>query len=101
MNEEHFVSGSQDGSIGLWSVKKKKPVCYLNFGAKWITSIGTAYNSDLVVAGSYDSSLKFVKIAPDQKSMECIKEIELVDSLITQFSLGLFQTSKSLAIDHS
>jgi ribosomal RNA-processing protein 9 len=56
INHEWFVSGSQDGSVGLWKTSKKKP-SYLVQGAhggKWVTALAVLPNSDLVASGSYD-----------------------------------------------
>jgi len=56
VNHEWFVTGSQDGSLGLWKITKKKP-SYLIQGAHnglWVTSLAVLPNSDLVASGSYD-----------------------------------------------
>jgi len=41
MTTETFLSGSADGNIGLWNIKKRKPLNSIN-GAhnnKWITAL--------------------------------------------------------------
>ncbi|XP_068702337.1 U3 small nucleolar RNA-interacting protein 2-like isoform X1 [Montipora foliosa] len=76
INEEHMVSGADNGSLALWSVSKKKPLCTVpNAHRKpsnslhgdesipdesWITSIASMSNTDLLAsAGSCDSCIKF------------------------------------------
>ena len=65
INQEHFISGADDGSVCLWSNKKKKPlVTYRNAHLKqqssssWITSVAALKNSDLVATGSCDGHVK-------------------------------------------
>jgi ribosomal RNA-processing protein 9 len=41
INDSHFFTGSQDGNVALWNLKKKKPVATLRNpqGGKWITAL--------------------------------------------------------------
>lgn len=43
VDSEHFITASQDGSIALWSVKKKKPVFVEKkpHGDNWVTALVT------------------------------------------------------------
>uniref|UniRef100_A0A3B4B204 U3 small nucleolar RNA-interacting protein 2 n=1 Tax=Periophthalmus magnuspinnatus TaxID=409849 RepID=A0A3B4B204_9GOBI len=63
INEEHMVTGADDGSVCLWSVNKKKPVatvkqahgCHGDPGLErplWITSVAALQNSDTVASGA-------------------------------------------------
>ncbi|OCT85688.1 hypothetical protein XELAEV_18023860mg [Xenopus laevis] len=65
INEEHIVTGADDGSLALWTVGKKKPLTQMkcahgSYGEAgleqpyWITSIAAALNSDVVASGSHD-----------------------------------------------
>lgn len=59
INEENFLSSGDDGSLGVWSVMKKKPLCMRplahgkaeNGEANWISAIATIINSDIVASG--------------------------------------------------
>ncbi|KOB74726.1 hypothetical protein OBRU01_08954 [Operophtera brumata] len=69
LNEEHFVSGSDNGSLCLWGVMKKKPLCTVleahgseNEVPRWITSLATLLNSDVFASGSYNSNIKLWKV---------------------------------------
>ncbi|CAG9786332.1 unnamed protein product [Diatraea saccharalis] len=69
LDEEHFVSGSDNGSLCVWSVLKKKPLCTVleahgseNDTPRWITSIATLLNSDVFASGSYDNNIKLWKV---------------------------------------
>lgn len=96
VDENHFVTGSDNGRVSLWSVFKKKPVFSrpLAHGteallpanrhsaelepepsnappaARWITAIATIPYSDLFVSGSWDGRLRFWRIEPSLKSFE-------------------------------
>lgn len=68
VNQSTFVSGSQDGSIGLWSMFKKKAVHLVhnahpstdiyNKSEEWISSICAHANSDLVASGAGDGFIR-------------------------------------------
>lgn len=59
LNEEHFVSGSDDGHMSIWHVNKKKPmVTVKNAHAGWICSVAAAKNSDLIASGSNDGFVR-------------------------------------------
>uniref|UniRef100_F1L5P1 U3 small nucleolar RNA-interacting protein 2 n=1 Tax=Ascaris suum TaxID=6253 RepID=F1L5P1_ASCSU len=85
INDEHFVSGSADGSLCIWSIFKKKPVCEQKEahgrGAdgqqNWIISVAARRYTDLVVSGSSDGYVRFWKVADDYKSVENIFSFEL------------------------
>lgn len=60
LTEDSFVSGSQDGSVALWSTMKKKPVKAIKHahGGNWITSVAAHKFSDLAATGSSDGLLR-------------------------------------------
>ena len=64
MNNYTFATGSEDGSISLWATNKTKPVQTLPdaHGSTWISSLATHPNSDLLVSGASDGSIKFHKL---------------------------------------
>lgn len=84
LDEEHFVSGSDNGSICLWSVLKKKPLCTVpeahgscNEVPRWITSLATLLNSDLFASGSNDNYIRLWKISDSYKNIVPLFSIEV------------------------
>lgn len=61
INEETFVSGSNDGSLGIWNINKKKPVSTVKEAHKneeshpeatgWINAVASYHNTDLLASG--------------------------------------------------
>jgi len=54
------VSGSNDGSIGVWNINKKKPLStvkqahkspYSTESCGWISAIASYHNTDLLASG--------------------------------------------------
>lgn len=83
LDEEHFVSGSDNGTIGLWSVLKKKPLYSVpeahgsdNEVPRWITSLATLLNSDLFASGSYDGTIRLWKVCDSYKKFEPLFSVE-------------------------
>ena len=100
IDEDTFVSGSDNGSISLWSVHKKKPVFtlaathgfdplpqpqdyYADMGfdsksvpghpqARWITALVAIPYSDLILSGSWDGCLRVWKVSKDKKGIEAV-----------------------------
>lgn len=70
VNQNFFLTGSQDGSVALWNIGKKKPLRVIDAHCKdgWVSSITGIYNSDFFITGGIDSCLKFWKI--DAKNMK-------------------------------
>ncbi|XP_071383110.1 U3 small nucleolar RNA-interacting protein 2 isoform X1 [Centroberyx affinis] len=63
INEEHMITGADDGSVSLWSVNKKKPLstvkqahgCHGDAGLEqphWVASVAALQNSDTVASGA-------------------------------------------------
>uniref|UniRef100_A0A8D0BQG1 U3 small nucleolar RNA-interacting protein 2 n=1 Tax=Salvator merianae TaxID=96440 RepID=A0A8D0BQG1_SALMN len=89
INEEHMVSGADDGSVALWGLSKKKPLTTVKQahgvlktqGLKqpyWISSVAALLNSDLVATGSHSGQVKFWKCGEGYRKLEPIFEIPLV-----------------------
>ncbi|XP_071960228.1 U3 small nucleolar RNA-interacting protein 2-like isoform X2 [Antedon mediterranea] len=71
INEEHMISGGEDGSVAIWSIMKKKPIVVVPKAhdnatssegglpqENWISSVAALHNSDLVATGSRDSFVR-------------------------------------------
>ncbi|GJQ13803.1 hypothetical protein GpartN1_g5594.t1 [Galdieria partita] len=74
-----FVSGSEDGSLALWSRLKRKPVLYIHdahdekrrkrdshpspisSSPLWVTSVASIFRSDLAASGSADGHIMLWK----------------------------------------
>ncbi|XP_075973300.1 U3 small nuclear riboprotein factor 55K [Anticarsia gemmatalis] len=76
LDEEHFVSGSDNGSLCVWSVLKKKPLCTVteahgseNEVPRWITSLATLLNSDVFASGSYDNSIRLWRVSDQYRKV--------------------------------
>ena len=58
VNDDHVLSGSNDGALSLWHVSKKKPL-YTAYKAHrnddnsstWISSVAALHNTDLIASG--------------------------------------------------
>ncbi|KAK6357521.1 pre-rRNA processing protein [Orbilia javanica] len=96
VDEEHFVTGSDNGSISLWSLHKKKPVFTIptahglqppinpaDHSAEanpedvkvprqpyYITALAGVPYSDVFFSGSWDGGIRVWKISDDKRSIE-------------------------------
>jgi len=63
LDEVHFLSGSQDGTLALWHTSKKKPCSIIRgaHGDSWISSVATLPNSNVVASGASDGKVRFWK----------------------------------------
>lgn len=84
LDEEHFVSGSDSGSLCVWSVLKKKPLCTVpvahgaeNEVPRWITSLATLLNSDVFASGSYDCNIRLWKVCDAYRNILPLFSIEV------------------------
>jgi ribosomal RNA-processing protein 9 len=129
MNDEsHFVTGSDNGNIALWSLAKKKPlhVQRLAHGLQpqmtpekasgetsiqiashqvpkplpyWITAIHAIPFSDVFITGSNNGSIKVWKLGHDGfRSFELIGEISNVKGVVTAIEAVEIPQEKKLAI---
>ncbi|KJZ80437.1 hypothetical protein HIM_00287 [Hirsutella minnesotensis 3608] len=97
IDDELFVTGSDNGAISLWSVQKKKPVyieplahgldppldplqasAEAQPGAdvvpaptpRWITALKTIPYSDVILSGSWDGHVRVWRLSEDKKKIE-------------------------------
>ncbi|KAG0130719.1 WD40-repeat-containing domain protein [Tuber indicum] len=96
IDEEHFVTGSDNGDISLWSIFKKKPVHTIqlahglqqtllpaNHTAEsnptdpppepcpcYVTALAAVPYSDLVLSGSWDNQIRAWKVSSDKRKLE-------------------------------
>jgi ribosomal RNA-processing protein 9 len=97
IDEEMFVTGSDNGSLALWVIHKKKPLHIVNVAhgieprmepdeataeitpredrvpepqARWITALATIPYSDVILTGSWDGMLRAWRVSEDRKKIE-------------------------------
>ncbi|ROT43092.1 ribosomal RNA-processing protein [Sodiomyces alkalinus F11] len=97
LDDELFVTGSDNGALSLWSVAKKKPLHVLPLAhglekpllpteasaeaapddkvvpppqPRWITALRTIPYSDLILSGSWDGYIRVWKLSEDKKKIE-------------------------------
>ncbi|KAF6817300.1 wd repeat domain-containing protein [Colletotrichum sojae] len=97
IDDELFVTGSDNGSIALWSVTKKKPLFILPMAhgleeslqpeeasadqnpdssilpppqPRWITALKTIPYSDVIVSGSWDGCIRVWRLSEDKRKIE-------------------------------
>ncbi|XP_027323533.3 U3 small nucleolar RNA-interacting protein 2 [Anas platyrhynchos] len=89
INEEHMVSGADDGSVALWGLTKKKPLALVrqSHGTQgendlqqpyWVSAVAALRNSDLVATGSHSGSVKLWKCGEGFRKLEPLCDIPLV-----------------------
>ncbi|KAM9758639.1 U3 small nucleolar RNA-interacting protein 2 isoform 1-T1 [Menidia menidia] len=87
INEEHMITGADDGSVSLWSVNKKKPLstvkqahgCHGDAGLEqphWVASVAALQNSDTVASGasgcSHNSQVNVWKCGQNYRGLELL-----------------------------
>lgn len=103
IDEQHFVTGSDNGDIILWSLNKKKPQFVYRLGhgedaplaaaehsaekapeeagippqPRWITSLASLPYTDLFFSGSWDGKLGMWKVSGDLRRFELLQYIDL------------------------
>lgn len=98
IDEETFITGSDNGSLSLWSIHKKKPIFTVPLAhgldppptpdeysaeknpdpnqkppepqPRWITALATVPYSDLILSGSWDGHVRVWKVSQDKKRLE-------------------------------
>ncbi|KAM7422730.1 hypothetical protein PAMA_010669 [Pampus argenteus] len=85
INEEHMITGADDGSISLWSVNKKKPLTTVKQAhgrhgdtgleqPHWVSSVAALQNSDAVASGasvcSHNSQVQLWKCGQNYRGLE-------------------------------
>lgn len=63
VNLEKFITACQDGSVYLWSTKRKKPVHkFVKAHDGWIGGLGVIPQSNYFATGAIDKKVKIWKI---------------------------------------
>ncbi|NXK52455.1 U3IP2 protein, partial [Chauna torquata] len=100
INEEHMVSGADDGSVALWGLAKKKPLTLVrqSHGTQgahdlqqpyWVSAVAALHNSDLVATGSHSGSVRLWKCSEGFRKLEPLCDVPLVGFINSlKFSAG-------------
>ena len=91
IDDQHFLSGGDSGTISLWNIGKKKPIFTKGVAhglddphpdakeasptPRWIVSLACLPYSDLFVSGSWDGQLRLWKISEDLRSFSLLGSI--------------------------
>lgn len=100
VDESTFLTGSDNGTLALWDINKKKPVFSIplahgvilpdstssevnadNFPDRgdpqpcWITALATLPLTDIAVSGSWDGQIKVWQVSEDKKSLSYISTL--------------------------
>lgn len=116
VDDSHFVTGSDNGNVCLWSTSKKKPIFTVRqahgmqpkeaahmasaeadiYTAEaqvpeqqpyWITSIAAVPFSDLFFTGSWNGVIKVWKIDEELRKFECIGDLPRAAGVITRIAV--------------
>mmetsp|Transcript_45337 Transcript_45337/g.75606 ORF Transcript_45337/g.75606 Transcript_45337/m.75606 type:complete len:268 (-) Transcript_45337:8-811(-) len=79
VDDGRWVTACQDGSVALWSLKKKKPIAKRDraHAGRWVTSVASRIFTDLIASGSSDGYLKLWQITDDTK-LSSVHQIPVV-----------------------
>jgi ribosomal RNA-processing protein 9 len=99
IDEETFVTGSDNGALSLWTMHKKKPVFIVRAAhgldpplkpeevfaeakpdqkvpgepqPRWITALATIPYSDLILSGSWDGEVRVWRVSEDKRKIEAL-----------------------------
>jgi len=99
VDEETFVTGSDNGSLSLWTLHKKKPMFIVRAAhgldpllkpeetfaeaspdqkvpgepqPRWITALATIPYSDLILSGSWDGEVRVWRVSEDKRKIEAL-----------------------------
>lgn len=128
LDESHFVTGSDNGNISLWSLAKKKPLSTKRLAhgllpqfkpnqasaevnedeanrqiperqPYWITSIHAIPYSDLFVSGSYSGSIKLWKLDQDGlRNFKLIGEINNINGVVVDIKSAEIKNENKVSI---
>uniref|UniRef100_A0A8C7TWR2 U3 small nucleolar RNA-interacting protein 2 n=1 Tax=Oncorhynchus mykiss TaxID=8022 RepID=A0A8C7TWR2_ONCMY len=89
INEEHMITGANDGSVSLWSVNKKKPLSMVKAAhglhgdsgleqPYWVAAVAALQNSDTVASGSHNSKVQLWKCGQGFRHLEPLFSVPVI-----------------------
>lgn len=117
VDDETFITGSDNGSLSLWNVQKKKAVfvyplahgleapppaeevsaeadpendvsVFKDAQPRWITALACIPFSNIIVSGSWDGQIRIWKISEDRRRLEALGAIGSVNTGPSQLKDG-------------
>lgn len=109
LDDENFITGSDNGSLSLWNIHKKKPVFTYPLAhgidpplpleklsaeadppeearnkpqPRWITALRAIPFSDIFVTGSWDGYVRVWKITQDKRRIESLGRLGRIESSV-------------------
>lgn len=114
IDEQHFVTGSDNGDIVLWGLNKKKPLFVKRLAhgmdepvpperitaesvpdavevpvqPRWITCVATLPYTDLFISGSWDGKIGIWRVTEDLRKFELLQYVGIgVNGIINGISI--------------
>ncbi|KAF2863552.1 hypothetical protein K470DRAFT_261942 [Piedraia hortae CBS 480.64] len=111
LDEETFVTGSENGAVALWSARRKKAVYVLERAhgvekgtaevgeyrdavpdsipqARWVTAIAALPYSDLFVSGSWDGCVRVWRVRGDRRACESVATLGNVYGVVNSLEVS-------------
>lgn len=109
LDDETFITGSDNGSLSLWNINKKKPVHVLPLAhgmdpplpleqvsaeevppetarpkptPRWITALRAIPFSDIFITGSWDGYVRVWKLSTDKRRIESLGRLGCIESSV-------------------
>lgn len=115
VDEETFVTGSDNGTISLWNIQKKKAIFNLPLAhglvappnpedvsaeadpendvsvfkeeqPRWITALAAVPFTNIIISGSWDGQVRAWKISEDKRRLESLGPVGCRAKTITRFN---------------
>jgi len=112
VDESHFLSGGDSGSICLWNTNKKKPIFTYPLAhglathvsetegdihtPRWITSIACLPYSDFFASGSWDGQIRLWRLDPKLKSFSSFPQSIPAPGIVNSLQLVTPPTNGSI-----
>jgi ribosomal RNA-processing protein 9 len=127
ISDDLFVTGSDNGSIALWTISRKKPLFVLPLAhgldpalkaeqvsananpdpklipprqARWITALCAVPYSDLFLSGSWDGFVRVWKLSEDKRRIEAVGKLGAEQSPIPDLSNGRLENVPRSILKH-
>lgn len=81
ITEAFFLSGSEDGTLAVWDVQKKRPLAQVKSAHgenNWITAVAALKYGDVAASGSCDGRIRLWKCVPKVREFVLILSIPVV-----------------------
>lgn len=114
IDEETFITGSDNGSLCLWTMHKKKPIFTVPLAhglapaptpseasaeqnpsegvggepqPRWITALAAVPYADLLLSGSWDGTVRVWRITPDKRRIESVGVLDGAKGVVNDLAV--------------